>query len=273
MGTKSIKITNAPRGAPFWRWYINLGVGRCEVGCLYCYNNRWDWSKDDWTPKNFDMTIEKHFANFKWEPGKCKQYQGQHDIMMCSVGDPFAEMNRETSLDILDLARHYPEVGDHLRVLSKLNGYYQVDGYSDRRPNKKTMFGATIVTLDEKIKDITMPNSAPLIDVLGCYLYAAQRNGNPIFLSCEPMLNGMDLIELMELLSEHDNLDLTELWVGHLNYGFGCEEYAMSDEEIVKQVRILTESYNLKVYLKKEVKGSDELRRDGLVATEGTVYD
>jgi DNA repair photolyase len=273
MGTKSIKLTEAPRGAPFWRWYINFGVGRCEVGCLFCYNNRWKWSQDEWSPKNLDMTIENQFANFEWVQGKCKQYEGQHDIMMCSVGDPFAEQNAGVSLDVLDLARHYPQVGDHLRVLSKLDGYYQVDGYGDKRPSRKTMFGATIVTLDEGIKAKTMPESAAIDDVLGGYLYAAQRNYNPIFLSCEPMLKGMDLVALMELLNEHEHLDPTEIWVGRLNYGFGCEEFAMSDEEICRQTRLLTESYNVKVYLKREVKGSEELRRDGLVAQEGSVYD
>ena len=268
-----IKIKEAKRGAPFWRWYLNLGVGQCEVGCLYCYNNRWKWAKDPWRPYQLDARTEKNFANFKWEPGKCKQYQGSHDIMMSSVGDAFSEQNRETALDILDLARHYPDVGDHLRVLSKLNGYYPVDGYNDKRASKKTMFGSTIVTLDEEIQYKTMPNSAPLIDVLGCYLYAATRNGHPTFVSCEPMLIGMDLCELMDLLEQHEVHDIAELWVGHLNYGFGCEEYAMSDEEIIEQVQILTDSYNMKVYLKREVKGSEKLREKKTVAMEGTIYD
>ncbi|MHA2024178.1 MAG: hypothetical protein ACTSWQ_11005, partial [Candidatus Thorarchaeota archaeon] len=89
----TVKIKKAKGGAPFWRWYINLGVGKCEVGCLFCYNNRWNWAKQDWRPYEFNGKIVYEFEDFEWIQGKCKQYEGQHDIMMCSVGDPFAEQN------------------------------------------------------------------------------------------------------------------------------------------------------------------------------------
>ncbi len=269
-----IRIKKSVKGAPFWRWSINIGVGKCEVGCLFCYNGRWDWSKKDWrTHPLEELKMEQRFSNFQWEPGKCKQYEGLHDIMMCSVGDPFAEMNRNITSFILDLAAKNPQVGDHLRVLSKLDGSCEVQGISSRMPSRNTMFGASVCTLDETIKKITMPNSAPLIDVVGSYLYAATNGHHPTFISCEPMLKGMDLCELMELLNEHEIYELGELWVGHLNYGFGCEEYAMSDAEIIEQVELLFDSYDIKVYVKREVKGSEKLRADGLVMKQGLVYE
>lgn len=261
-----IRVKEAKRGAPFWRWYINLGVGKCEVGCLFCYNNRWGWSKDDWRPHPVDKGTEHSLEAFQWTEGKCKQYEGLYDIMMCSVGDPFAEENLSATKAVFELGKTNPHIGDHLRVLSKLNGDFALQDAP-----KNTMFGATVCTLDEEIKKITMPNSAPLIDVFGCYLYAAQQNHHPTFLISEPMLKGMNLCALMEM--DNEIHDFEELWVGHLNYGFGCEEYAMSDEEIIEQVRLLTDSFDVKVYLKMEVKGSNVLRREGLVQQEGTVYD
>ena len=116
-------------GAPFWRRYVKLGKGKCIVGCLFCYNNRWEWAREDWIPYSVDKKTEKQFSGFKWVPGKCKQYEGQHDIMMCSVGDPFAEENMEATRWVLQLAREYPEVGNHLRVLSKLDGADVIHGH------------------------------------------------------------------------------------------------------------------------------------------------
>lgn len=263
-----IRIKEAKRGAPFWRWYINLGVGECEVGCLFCYNKRWDWSKEKWRPHPLDKGTEHSLEAFRWTEGKCKQYEGLHDIMMCSVGDPFAEANLAATRLVFEMGKKNPHIGNHLRVLSKLDGYYEVQDAP-----KNTMFGATVCTLDEKIKEITMPNSASLMDVFGSYLYSSVYNKHPTFIISEPMLKGMNLCDLMEILNEHDNIALDELWVGHLNYGFGCEEYAMSDEAIIQQVRFLIDSYDVKVYLKREVKGSQQLRDDGLVQQEGTVYE
>ena len=269
-----IKIKKTKGGAPFWRHYINIGVGDCEVGCLFCYNRRWDWSKKEWRCYDLEQSkTEQRFSSFQWEPGKCKQYEGPHDIIMCSVGDPFAEMNRNITSFILDLAAKNPQVGDHLRVLSKLDGSCEVRGISSRIPSRNTMFGASVCTLDETIKKITMPNSADLMDVFGGYLYAATYEHNPTFISCEPMLKGMDLSKLMEQLNENEVEELDELWVGRLNYGFGCEEYAMPDNEIIKQVELLVDSYDVKVYVKREVKGSEKLRADGLVMRQGLVYE
>ncbi len=265
-----IKIKRAPRGAPFWRWYINQGKGKCEVGCLFCYNHRWPWAKDEWKTHELTEGTVSNFRHFKWEPGKCKQYEGLHDIMMSSVGDPFAKANDFYTSYLFGLAASNPEVGNHLRVLSKLNGF---DNFIKSNVPSGAMFGSTICTLDEKIKNITMPNSASIIDALGHYLFSASNNGNPVFLSCEPMLKRMDLCELMELLNQHEVYDPTEIWVGKLNYGFGCEQYAMSDEDIIKQVQLLFDSYDIKIYLKREVKGSKALRDVGIVAKEGTVYE
>jgi hypothetical protein len=255
---------------PFWRWKINLGVGKCEVECEFCYNLRWDWAKQEWVCRPYnEKALRNQFSNFEWVPGESKQYIGQHDIMMCTTGDPFAPMNRMVAYDILEMAAEYPQVGDHLRVLTKQAVF---GDYGWRVLPQKALYGASICTLDEKISKEVMPNASTPSELLW-HLYIASKMHMETFISAEPMLIGMDLCDLMEMVYPENEIEsLKEIFIGPMNHGFGRPEFAMSDADIIEQVRKLIEFYNIKVYVKKETKGVKALQDEGLVPREGLSY-
>lgn len=248
---------------PFWRWKLNLGVGECEVGCLFCYNRRWEWSTEPWKIKDFDeRQTDNQFAGFKWFPGKSKQYDGQHDIMMCSAGDPFSESNYKLAFDVLRIAAQYPEVGDHLRILTKRSAFTD---YGWSILPKNALYGVTICTLDDAVASATMPNASKAGELLW-HLYIASKQYLRTWISVEPMLKGMNLVDLMEMIyPEHEIETIEEIWVGRLNYGFGCEDYAMPDDEIIKQVKEVVDSYDIKIYIKRELAGK-------LTPDDGIIY-
>jgi len=247
---------------PFWRWTLNYAVGRCPMKCIYCYNRRWDWAKQELRIKTDLSKLERQFQRFKWKPGPCPMYEGQWDIMFCSSHDPFlpTEVNMKAGNEyimnpvsdrILYLAEQYPEVGDHIRILTK-HGCMLDFG----PPN--ALHGVTVTTLDREIYKVFEPNAwGPLVRF--DYLEFCRREGFKTWVSSEPMLKGMNLVKAAESLVKVRGVLPVEWWVGHLNIRGDIPQVvrdaALSDEEIVKQILKAAERYpKIRWYLKHDVK-------------------
>ena len=247
---------------PFWRWTLNYAVGRCPMECIYCYNQRWDWAKNDLRIKTDLAKLERQFKRFKWQSGPCPMYDGQHDIMFCSSHDPFlpTEVNMRAGNEyimspisdrILHLAEQYPEVGDHLRILTK-NGCMLDFGPVN------ALHGVTVTTLDRELYKVFEPNAWGSL-VRFDYLEMCNREGLKTWVSSEPMFKGMNLIEAAKHLVDSRGVMPVEWWVGHLNIRGDIpqevRDAALPDEEIVKQILKAAEKYpEIKWYLKHDVK-------------------
>lgn len=250
---------------PFWRHTLNYAVGQCPLQCVYCYNQRWDWAKQELRIKTDLTKLERQFKRFKWVSGESVMYNGQWDIMFCSSHDPFlpTETNMTAGTEyiinpvsdrILYLAEQYPEVGDHLRILTK-NGAMLDFG----PPN--ALHGVTVTTLDYELAKKFEPNAwGPLVRF--DYLEMCNRDGLKTWVSSEPMFKGMNLIEAAEHLVGVRGVMPVEWWVGHLNIRGdipqAVRDAALSDEEIVKQILKAAEKYpKIKWYLKHDIKADE----------------
>ena len=189
-------------------------------------------------------------------------YEGQWDIMFCSSHDPFllTETNMKAgneyiinpmSARILYLAEQYPEVGDHIRILTK-NGAMLDFG----PPN--ALHGVTVTTLDYDLAKKFEPNAwGPLVRF--DYLEFCNREGLKTWVSVEPAFKGMNLIEAAKRLVDVRGVMPVEWWVGHLNIRGDIPQVvrdaALSDEEIVKQILKAADTYpKINWYLKSDVK-------------------
>jgi len=257
----SNQVKIIPSKGPFWRWNLNFAVGKCPGDCLYCYNKRWPWAHQDFRVKDDLIKLDSQCGIFQWKPGGCKQYNGQWDIMMSSSHDPLCPAVQDIADKILIGISDYPEVLNHLRVLSKFWG----QGFLVHDLPSGPLYGATITTLDNDVSRQLQPNATipswegkhvrttNLLDVLAC-VHGFVGN---IWVSSEPMFQGMNLYNAADYLENWGGLPI-EWWVGRLNHENTvpeiCREAALPDVEIIRQFGEAIESFpGINWHLKAEV--------------------
>ena len=252
-----IRVSLKKSLGPFWRWTINLGVGNCEVGCVYCYNRRWEWADKKWVSKTDLSLFRKQVSKFVWEPGECKQYSGNWDIMMSSTGDPFSDSNIRTATEVLRLVSR-ADVGRHLRVLSKVYNEFGAEVLENSVP-QDALYGVTITTLNNEIEQILQPGASShseLVKMIGKMM----ESGLKTWISSEPMFVGMNLYELASYIEDTYGSLPTEWWVGRLNIRGDtptiARTFRMDDRKIVQKFSYARDSFpDIAWFLKKEVVG------------------
>ncbi len=230
---------------PFWRWTINFMVG-CDQ-CLYCYNKRWNWARGSPRIKTDLSLLRKQAESFEWSPGPSAMCTTLYDVLTSSSHDPFHVSSLSTAVEILRLLANTP-VASHLRVLTKMALF--------NPPRCGGLWGMTITTLNGAVARLLEPLASPPHERFNALQNWAQR-GHKLWLSVEPMLEGMhlhDLIWSLERLGVHPQ----EVWAGRLNHrhlSTKAAEYALDDAEIVRQFEEARDSFpEIRWYLKREVR-------------------
>jgi hypothetical protein len=186
--------------------------------------------------------FEKHLEKFRPIPtaGTCKMTETNWWIMASSQGDIFHPLLRETGVQVLELIAKNPHVGDHLRVCTKRLEFDREE-YNERSLPMGAIYGITLTTLSEEVSRICQPQ-ASIPQELISHLYYADLLGLRTWVSSEPMIKGMDLLQAATKMEELGVIP-TEWWPGHLNYGGEAQDYALSDKEIVCQFEEAKETF------------------------------
>jgi len=245
---------------PYWSYTLNIGIGGCKQ-CVYCYNRHRTWYQKPMRAYRYNLEkFDKHLARFSpiEDAEKCKMGDTDHFIMMTSQGDLFHPVLRATAVRVLSQISFHGNVGDHLRVTTKRLEFDRI-GYDGSYLPKNALYGVTLTTLDEAISKKLQPGASVPEELFG-QLWFADTMGLDIWVSSEPMLKGANLYEMASYF-EPPGCDLPkEWWVGRLNYGGDAQEYALSDEEILRQFQIARDCFpDIDWRIKHDVKGWTEV--------------
>lgn len=235
-------------GIEYVSHHLNYAKGRCIHGCVYCYNQRWNWAKGPFIVDMDFAELHKQLEKFKPEG----------DILLCSGHDPLGGYSARLAFcRIMEILQSFPEVLRRVRILTKgwadqevldaLASEYYIpytdDGYLLRGLVK---FGVSITTLDEKVAQFLEPG-ATTIGYRLQLLKVANDFGYKTWISAEPMLRGSSLKDLLDLVPF-----VSEVWIGRLNHR--THSLALSDDELYSQLNKLSGlDLKPKIFLKEEV--------------------
>ncbi len=197
----------------------------CTSSCVYCYMNRFR-RVNLGRGKPVDEDLEELARQLE-------TFTPKGDIMMSTSNDPFTAgyslANRILSLVVskLDDLRSRAGADFNLRVLSK-KGVWRNPITREPLPNHSLLlFGQTVTTLNDSVRQVLEPGAAPVDGRIEA-LRQARQAGFRVWLSVEPVFEGMDLLRLCELVEPE------EVWVGKLNHY--SSQFALPPEEIHRQV-------------------------------------
>jgi len=186
---------------------LNIYNG-CNHSCWYCFAkknfDRWNPTKDfaDVEPKKDIVEATKR----QLSGGKYKDKK----IMLCFTCDPYpAIIDTSVTREVIQAIK---EAGAHVQILTK--GGERAERDFDLLDSNDS-FGVTYTGY--KLGDLFMqsenePNAAPSCEWLAS-LDRAHKLGIKTWMSCEPVLNEIDIYQIIELA---DYIDLFK--IGKLNY-------------------------------------------------------
>jgi len=184
---------------------INIYTG-CTHGCYYCF-----------APNVLHKTKEAFSINVMPRIGIVDEVKKQLEkeritgklIHLCFTCDPYpADTDTSATREIIKLLKEY---GNHVQILTKSGCVRDLDLLDENDWVGITYAGYPLGTLAEHQE--SEPNAAPYIDRL-LLLSRAHKLGIKTWISCEPVLEAGDVLDLLLL-----NLDYIDRYkIGKLNY-------------------------------------------------------
>ncbi|MEN6312769.1 MAG: DUF5131 family protein [Clostridiaceae bacterium] len=214
---------------------INIYNG-CNHGCTYCYArqmfNRYHPTENFADVKPREGIVEA--VKNQLSGGK---YKGKK-IMLCFMCDPYpAEIDTTPTREIIKLIK---ADGANVSVLTK-GGMRAVRDFD--LLDSGDSFGVTISCFDDKAE----PNAAFWRDRIDA-LYLAHSKDIKTWVSCEPVLDAVDIYQLIELC---DYIDLYK--IGKLNYYLSEINWGEFGRECERLCKAYGRNYYIKEDLRKEM--------------------
>jgi DNA repair photolyase len=229
--------------AEYAEWALNIYTG-CPHRCYYCFAPT-VLHRDR---EEFHSHVEPR-KNIVGETAKQIEHEGITGrlINLCFLCDPYPTgYDTSTTRDIIKLLK---DNGNHVQILTK-NGRDSMRDFDLLDSNDR--FGITYAGYSGYCSDPNYipreePNSGSPHDRLLALCEAYERK---IFtwISCEPVLNAMDVLNFIQLA------DYVDLWkIGKLNYYPSCIDWKWFGEQVEAVCRSEHRNYCIKDGLRKEM--------------------
>ena len=222
---------------------INIYTG-CNHGCWYCYakknHDRWNPNEDFADVKPRDNIVEA--TKRQLSGGKYKDKK----IMLCFTCDPYpALIDTMPTREVIEAIKN---AGAHVQILTK--GGERAERDFDLLDSNDS-FGVTYTghapgSLFVKLKD--EPNASPPSERLAS-LGRAHKLGIKTWMSCEPVINEVEIYSIIELA---EYIDLFK--IGKLNH----YSSKINWREFGKRCEMLCRRNNRNYYIKEDLRAEME---------------
>lgn len=199
-----MRAISTPMGAAgeYSKLSLNVYAG-CSHGCLYCYNKgRFNGTCNNRMGKATLENIESDLAMLE-------RLGNQYPVLMSFVGDPY-DLGRDDNSYAREVLQSFKSYGQPFQVLTKggTKAVNDFDLYTD-----DDFFASTLTFINDGDSNKWEPGAALPQDRLEALMMAHDR-GIKTWVSCEPVIDPKQTLELIE--ASHEYTDF--FWVGKWNH-------------------------------------------------------